>query len=136
MFVVFDFKDKQYKVSKGDYLKIPRVESLKKNDEIIFDKILFINSDSTGLRIGTPFVKGVSVKAKVIEQIRDKKIIVFKKKRRHNYRRKIGHRQDLTLVKVEDVNTSSDSKTKIKNENKEVLTSKEKTKNKEDINGS
>ena len=82
MFVVFDFKDKQYKVSKGDYLKIPRVEKLKKNDDIIFDKILFINSDATGLRIGTPIVKGVSVKAKVVEQIRDKKIIVFKKKKK------------------------------------------------------
>ena len=51
--------------------------------------------------------KGLSVKAKVIDQIRDKKIIVFKKKRRHNYRRKIGHRQDLTLVKIEKIISSS-----------------------------
>ena len=107
MFVVFEFKDKQYKVSEGDLLKIPRVEKLKKDDDINFEKILFINSDSTGLRIGTPYVKGVSIKAKVIEQIRDKKIIVFKKKRRHNYRRKIGHRQDLTLIKIKSLNLSS-----------------------------
>ena len=55
--------------------------------------------------IGSPIVKGVSITAKVIDQIRDKKIIVFKKKRRHNYRRKIGHRQDLktTIKKTEEI---------------------------------
>ena len=56
----------------------------------------------------------VKIKAKVIDQIRDNKIIVFKKKRRHNYRRKIGHRQDLTLVKIEEIITSSSSNKKPK----------------------
>ena len=135
MFVVFEFKDKQYKVSKGDYIKIPRVEKLKKNDDINFDKILFINSDSTGLLVGTPYVKNIAVQAKVIDQIRDKKIIVFKKKRRHNYRRKIGHRQDLTLIKIEDVKTNSDSSTKTKNQNKESKLTKNSEENKGDING-
>ncbi len=136
MFVVFEFKDKQYKVSEGDLLKIPRVEKLKKDDDINFEKILFINSDSTGMRIGTPYVKGVSIKAKVIEQIRDKKIIVFKKKRRHNYRRKIGHRQDLTLIRIKSLNLSSDKKTITKSEDKDILDPIEKKKNKEDVNGS
>ena len=135
MFVVFEFKDKQYKVSKGDYIKIPRVEKLKKNDDINFDKILFINSDSTGLLVGTPYVKNIAVQAKVIDQIRDKKIIVFKKKRRQNYRRKIGHRQDLTLIKIEDVKTNSDSGTKTKNQNKESKLTKNSEENKGDING-
>ena len=100
MFVVFEFKDKQYKVSEGDILKIPRVEKLKKDDDINFEKILFINSDSTGLRIGTPYVKGVSIKAKVIEQIRDKNYSFQKKE--DITRRKIGHRQDLTLIKIKE----------------------------------
>ena len=56
----------------------------------------------------------MKIKAKVIDQIRDNKIIVFKKKRRHNYRRKIGHRQDLTLVKIEEIITSSSSNKKSK----------------------
>mgnify|MGYP006237075841 FL=1 len=59
----------------------------------------------------------MKIKAKVIDQIRDNKIIVFKKKRRHNYRRKIGHRQDLTLVKIEEIITSSSSNKKPKEEN-------------------
>ena len=58
----------------------------------------------------------MKIKAKVIDQIRDNKIIVFKKKRRHNYRRKIGHRQDLTLVKIEEIITSSSSNKKPKEE--------------------
>ncbi len=57
-------------------------------------------------------VNGLSVIAKVVDQIRDKKIIVFKKKRRHNYRRKIGHRQDLTLVKVEEIKMNKQSSDK------------------------
>ncbi|MBS92035.1 MAG: 50S ribosomal protein L21 [Rickettsiales bacterium] len=135
MFVVFEFKDKQYKVSKGDVIKVPRIEKSKKDDSIVFDKILFINSDETGLLIGSPFIKDFSVMGKVIEQIRDKKIIVFKKKRRHNYRRKNGHRQNLTLIKIEDVKSNSNSKQKVKSENKENLSSKAIDKKKEDING-
>ena len=65
--------------------------------------------------VGSPKVEGVTVIAKVIDQIKDKKIIVFKKKRRHNYRRKIGHRQDLTLVKIEELKiTKSKVETKTK----------------------
>lgn len=88
MFVVFEFKDKQYKVSKGDYIKIPRVEKLKKNDDINFDKILFINSDSTGLLVGTPYVKNIAVQAKVIDQIRDKKNNSFQKKKKTQLQKK------------------------------------------------
>ena len=130
MYAVFEHNDKQYKVSKGDYIKLPRQVGLKKEDSIKFDKILFIKSENGDLQVGSPLVTGSSVEATVVEQIRDKKIIVFKKKRRHNYRRKIGHRQDLTLIKITNISTNKSQKT----ENDKVT---KKTKiTKEDKNGS
>ena len=130
MYAVFEHNNKQYKVSKGDFIKLPRQKSLKKEDSIKFDKILFIKSENGDLQVGSPLVIGSSVEATVIEQIRDKKIIVFKKKRRHNYRRKIGHRQDLTLIKITNISTNKSQKT----ENDKVT---KKTKiTKEDKNGS
>ena len=130
MYAVFEHNDKQYKVSKGDFIKLPKQEGLKKEDSIKFDKILFIKSENGDLQVGSPLVVGSSVEATVVEQIRDKKIIVFKKKRRHNYRRKIGHRQDLTLIKITNIFTNKSQKT----ENDKVT---EKTKiTKEDKNGS
>ncbi len=103
MTVIFQNRGKQYKVKQGEFLKLPRINSLKKDDLVNFDEIIFFKNEKGESFIGSPLVDGVSVKAKVVEQIRDKKIVVFKKKRRHNYRRKIGHRQDLTLVKIEEV---------------------------------
>ena len=130
MCAVFEHNDKQYKVSKGDFIKLPKQKGLKKEDSIKFDKILFIKSENGDLQVGSPLVTGSSVEATVIEQIRDKKIIVFKKKRRHNYRRKIGHRQDLTLIKITNIFTNKSQKI----ENDKVT---EKTKiTKEDKNGS
>ena len=130
MYAVFEHNNKQYKVSKGDFIKLPRQKSLKKEDSIKFDKILFIKSENGDLQVGSPLVVGSSVEATVVEQIRDKKIIVFKKKRRHNYRRKIGHRQDLTLIKITNIFTNKSQKI----ENDKVT---EKTKiTKEDKNGS
>ena len=91
---------------------------------------MFIKSVNGDLQVGSPLVVGSSVEATVVEQIRDKKIIVFKKKRRHNYRRKIGHRQDLTLIKITNISTNKSQKT----ENDKVT---KKTKiTKEDKNGS
>ena len=130
MYAVFEHNDKQYKVSKGDFIKLPRQKSLKKEDSIKFDKILFIKSENGDLQVGSPLVIGSSVEATVIEQIRDKKIIVFKKKRRHNYRRKIGHRQDLTLIKITNIFTNKSQKTE-----NDKITKKTKI-TKEDKNGS
>ena len=83
-------------------------------------KVIFTKNNDNQVTIGSPIIKGATVVANVIEQIRDKKIIVFKKKRRHNYRRKIGHRQDLTLFKIEKISLSSATKSKVetKTENK------------------
>ena len=80
MYVIFEHKDKQYKVMKGDVLKLPRNEELKKGDSIKFENILLFSNDSGVVQIGSPLVKDCVVEAEVIEQIRDKKILVFKRK--------------------------------------------------------
>ena len=122
MYVIFNHKGKQYKVSEDDVLKLPKSSDLKKNDTLILDNITLLKTENGDTIVGSPTIKDVKIKAKVIDQIRDNKIIVFKKKRRHNYRRKIGHRQDLTLVKIEEIITSSSSTKKPKQNqpNKEV----------------
>ena len=117
MYAIFNHKGKQYKVSKNDFLKLPKLSDLKKNDTLTLEDIILLKTENDNITIGTPIIKGVKIKAKVIDQIRDNKIIVFKKKRRHNYRRKIGHRQDLTLVKIEEIITPSSSNKKPKEEN-------------------
>ena len=122
MYAIFNHKGKQYKVSKNDFLKLPKLSDLKKNDILTLEDIILLKAENGDITIGTPIIKDVKIKAKVINQIRDSKIIVFKKKRRHNYRRKIGHRQDLTLVKIEEIVTSSSSNKKpIENKSKKEV---------------
>ena len=88
---------KQYKVAKGDRL---RVEKLLGNvgDVLTFDKVLLLGGEA--MKLGQPLVAGAQVEAKITAQDRDKKIIVFKFKRRKNYRRKNGHRQPFTALEV------------------------------------
>ena len=109
MIAIFENRGKQYKAKIGDFLKLPRISELKKNDSISFDKVIFMRDDKGQTVIGSPLISGIQIICQVIEQIRDKKIIVFKKKRRKNYRRKIGHRQDLTLVKIKEIKITSQS---------------------------
>ncbi len=97
MYAVIKTGGKQYKVASGDVLKIEKIAG-NEGSEVVFNEVLAL--DDT---YGTPMIVGASVKATVIKQARDAKIIVFKKKRRQNYRRKNGHRQDITLVKITDI---------------------------------
>ena len=92
MYAVIKSGGKQYKVAAGDVVKLEKL-SAEEGKEIIFNEVLAL--DDT---YGTPFVSGT-----VLKQARDAKIIVFKKKRRQNYRRKNGHRQSITLVKITEV---------------------------------
>ena len=136
MFAVIKTGGKQYSVESGKTLKIEKIDG-KKGDNCIFKDVLII-ADASKQTLGTPTIDGASVEATIVEQIRDKKITVFKKKRRKNYRRKMGHRQDLTLVKIQEINVSNssgqntlDKKVK-RSEDKKVLTKDQK----EDVNGS
>ena len=107
MIAIFENRGKQYKAKIGDFLKLPKISELKKNDSVTFDKVIFMKDDKGQTVIGSPLINGIQIVCQVIEQIRDKKIIVFKKKRRHNYRRKIGHRQDLTLIKIKEIKVAN-----------------------------
>ena len=97
MYAVIKTGGKQYRVTSGDVLKIEKIAG-EEGKEVIFNEVLALDDV-----IGTPLVANASVKALVLKQAKDKKIIVFKKKRRQNYRRKNGHRQNITLVKITDV---------------------------------
>jgi large subunit ribosomal protein L21 len=100
-FAVIEHNGKQFRVSKDLEIKIDRTD-LAPKAKITFDNVLLI-SDGKSPKVGTPIVSGASVSGEVVENKKDKKIIVFKKIRRHNYRRKAGHRQEYTIVKIKEI---------------------------------
>ncbi len=101
MYAVIKTGGKQYKVSQGDILKVEKLNAAP-GDEIEISDVLMI-VDGEEITLGTPVVEGASVKAKIIEQGRAKKVIVFKKKRRKGYRVKNGHRQPFTAIEIQQV---------------------------------
>ena len=82
MIAIFEDRGKQYKAKIGDFLKLPRISELKKNDSVTFDKVIFMKDENGQTIIGSPLVSGIQIICQVIEQIKDKKIIVFKKKKK------------------------------------------------------
>ena len=101
MLAIFKTGGKQYSAKAGQILKVEKLEGIK-GDDISFTNILAI-SDNKSNSIGTPILKDATIKAKIVDQIRDKKIIVFKKRKRQNYRLTQGHRQYLTILKIESI---------------------------------
>ena len=103
---------KQYKLSKGDILKINRQE-WKIGDKIKINDILL--TDNKGkISVGNPIVNGASITVKILEHSREKKILIYKKKRRKGYQRKNGHRQGITLLEVVKIDIKSPEKSKKK----------------------
>ena len=98
MFAVVDIAGQQFKVLENQKLYVPQLKA-EPNAEVTFDNVLMLGDDKS-TKVGTPTVQGAKVQAKVLEQLRDEKVIVFKKKRRISYRRKNGHRQYLTRIEV------------------------------------
>ena len=103
MFAVIKTGGKQYKVAKDDVVRIEKLDA-KTGSKVAFDNVLMVGNTDTQT-IGTPVVPGASVAGTVMEQTRDPKILVFKRKRRQGYRRLKGHRQHVTLVKITDILT-------------------------------
>jgi len=101
MFAVLKTGGKQYRVAAGQVIKVEKLDG-EVGSTIKFDEILMVGDDK-GVKVGEPLIAGASVSAEVLEQTRAAKIIVFKKKRRHNYRRKKGHRQNITVLRVTDI---------------------------------
>jgi len=103
MYAVVKTGGKQYRVAKDDVLKIERLTG-DEGDIITLDEVLMIG-DGAEVTVGAPLIAGASVAAEIVEQTRGPKIVIFKKRRRQNYRRKKGHRQMLTVVKITDILT-------------------------------
>jgi len=101
MYAVVDIKGFQYKIEKGEKLRIPKYD-LEVGSKIQIPEVLLVN-DGENIAIGTPYVNGATVEATVTGQGKDKKIIVFKKKRRKDYSVKRGHRQDFTEIMVDSI---------------------------------
>lgn len=101
MYAVILTGGKQYRVKAGDLLSIEKLE-VEQGGKVHFDRVLLIE-DGENVRIGRPVLENAVVEAEVIENYRDKKVLVFKKKRRKQFRRTRGHRQMLTKVRIERV---------------------------------
>ncbi|MFO0388330.1 MAG: 50S ribosomal protein L21 [Alphaproteobacteria bacterium] len=97
MFAVIRTGGKQYKVAQGDVISIEKLSG-KEGDKVEINEVLM-----AGSKVGAPLISGAKVLAEIVKQFRDDKVIIFKKRRRHNYRRKKGHRQYLTDVKITEI---------------------------------
>lgn len=102
MYAVIKTGGKQYRVQKDDIIEVELLEA-EIGASVTLDEVLLVGNEGKS-KIGAPTVAGASVKANVLNQKRGEKLIVFKKKRRQNYRRKNGHRQHLTVLKITDIN--------------------------------
>lgn len=102
MFAVIQTGGKQYKVTEGQILKVEKLD-LEEGKTLDFEALLVADSEATNVKVGTPHVSGVKVKAKVLEQGRDKKISVIKYKPKTRYRRNVGHRQPFTKIQIEKI---------------------------------
>lgn len=101
MYAIVEIAGKQFKAEKGRKLYVNRLAG-EEGSSLSFDKVLLTESDGQ-VKVGSPEVKGASVKAKILRHLKDDKVIVFKKKRRKGYKVKRGHRQCLTQIEIEDI---------------------------------
>ena len=118
---------KQYKVKAGEILKIEKLQDSKPNSKVEFSEILAYGDDKS-IEIGAPTVSGAKVEAELIENNKNRTILIFKKRRRHNSRRKNGHRQEFSKIRINKI-YSKDGK--VLSEAEKVVKSTQKTDNKE-----
>ncbi|TFG42449.1 MAG: 50S ribosomal protein L21 [Syntrophobacterales bacterium] len=101
MYAVVNTGGKQYKVMKGETLRIEKIPG-EVGSSVTFDKVLMV-ADGENIRVGQPVLENVAVQAQIVEQDKAKKILVFKYKRRKRYRRKNGHRQPFTAIRIDGI---------------------------------
>lgn len=94
---------RQFTVKEGDVLFVNRYQNTSTGDSVTIPDVLAVG-EGDSFRVGTPTVEGASVQATILENKRGKKVIIFKKKRRKGYRNKRGHRQELSVIKIESIN--------------------------------
>ncbi len=108
MYAVVEIKGKQFKVSPGAEIAIPKTQA-EVGDKLTYDRVLYLHDGKKPV-VGTPTVDGASVEATVLDHGKQKKVIVFKKKRRKGYRKSRGHRQQFTSIRIEDIKTGAKPK--------------------------
>ncbi len=107
MYAIFESGGKQHRAEPGQQLSVERLPA-EVGETVTFDRVLIVQDTESGsCHIGTPYVDGAAVSASVVAQTRDPKILVFKRKRRKGYRRKQGHRQAATSIRVESITQAS-----------------------------
>ncbi len=103
MFAIVDYKGVQLRVEKDAVLKVPYVAELEAGSKLEMNSVLLLHDDQNNITIGQPTVPSALVTAEVLEHGKDRKIIVFRKKRRKGFARKQGHRQRYTRIKITDI---------------------------------
>lgn len=101
MYAIAEIKGFDTKIKEGEKITVPKIDT-KEGENIIFDKVKLLRKDDK-LKIGTPFLKHVKVHAEVLRHLKSKKIIVFKFKRRKRYKKKLGHRSQLTELLIKKI---------------------------------
>ncbi len=101
MYAVIETGGKQYRVQQGDVLSVEKL-GVEAGKKVTFDKVLVVN-DGTSVTVGTPFVQNAAVDATVVENGKGKKVVIFKYKAKKDYRKKQGHRQPYTMVKIDEI---------------------------------
>nr|WP_072537412.1 50S ribosomal protein L21 [Anaerococcus mediterraneensis] len=101
MYAIIKTGGKQYKVSEGDLVRVEKL-AYEVGETVDFDQVLLVSNDGD-LKVGSPLVEGAKVSATVEDQNKDKKIVVYKYKPKKQYRKKHGHRQPYTLVKINSI---------------------------------
>ena len=102
MYAVVDDRNQQYRVQPGDRIHIHLRQGAAEGDTLTFDKVCLVGGEGAG-RVGTPFVTGASVTAKVVRQVKGPKVVIGKYKRRKNSRRRTGFRAQFTVVQIESI---------------------------------
>ena len=131
-YAVIQTGGKQYKVKSGEILKIEKLASSKPETKLEFKEILAYGDDKI-IEIGTPTVSGAKVEAELIKNAKNRTVLIFKKRRRHNSRRKNGHRQEYSMIRInkifsKDGKVLSEAGKKVASVKKKVVTTKEEKK--------
>ncbi len=103
MYAIIETGGKQYRVEKDDVIYVELLGQ-EPNSKVTFDRVLFVNNGSA-IKVGHPHVSGSAVHGELIKEVRGPKVIAYKYKQRKNYRRKVGHRQNYSMVKITDIKT-------------------------------
>ncbi|MBU2648545.1 50S ribosomal protein L21 [bacterium] len=102
MYAIIKTGGKQYRVAKNDILAVDLIDQ-EEGSTFESDQVLFVKTGENDYKVGTPFIDGAKVSGKILSHFKDKKVVIFKKKRRKGYRKSAGHRQNYTRIQIADI---------------------------------